>query len=293
MNIGEKISKARKDKGLTQAELGEKMHVTFQAVSKWERGESAPDFETICNLSEVLDVPITYFGGKKEEPKQEETAATQIASVQSATASSASAQPVVVQTVPVENRPVLAVCEKCNKPIYDGNDIVRRHSGHTQHIKCAECDRKEREAKKAAAVKNGKTRRIHSFIWPTLLMTAGIIASACNLTGTPLIYGIIGSVMLFALSACLILYNNIVADIVVSIIEWSAVKFPSIIFSFDLDGFAFLIAMKILFFVLSVAITLACVLFSIFVGGVVSVFVYPFAIHKNFASPERGEYSVL
>ena len=256
--------------------------------AKWERGESAPDFETICNLSEVLDVPITYFGGKKEEPKQEETAATQAEQKQSA-----AEQPVIAQAMPVENRPVLAVCEKCNKPIYDGNDIVRRNSGHTQHIKCAECDRKEREAKKAAAVKNGKTRRIHSFIWPTLLMAAGIIASACNLTGTSLIYGIIGSVMLFALSACLILYNNIVADIVVSIIEWSAVKFPSIIFSFDLDGFAFLIAMKILFFVLSVAITLACVLFSIFVGGVVSVFVYPFAIHKNFASPEKGEYSVL
>ena len=283
MNIGEKISKARKDKGLTQAELGEKMHVTFQAVSKWERGESAPDFETICELSEVLDVPITYFGGKKEEPKQEETAATR----------SSAAQPVPAQTAPVENRPVLAVCEKCNKPIYDGNDIVRYRRRRTQHIKCAECDRKEHEAEKAAAIKNGKTRRIHSFIWPTLLMITGIILSAVYLTETQLIFGIIGSVMLFPLSACLILYNNAVAEIVFTIIEWSAVKFPGIIFSFDLDGLAFLIAVKILFFVIGIALTLACIALSIVIGGVVSVFVYPFAIRKNFVSPEKGEYSVF
>ena len=288
MNIGEKISKARKDKGLTQAELGEKMHVTFQAVSKWERGESAPDFETICELSEVLDVPITYFGGKKEEPKQEETAATLAAPAQPDPA-----QPVSVQPAPAETRPVLAVCEKCNKPIYDGNEIVRYNRRHTQHIKCAECDRKEREEKKAAAIKNGKTRRVHSFIWPTLLMIAGIIVSAINLTGTPLIIGIVGSVMLFPLSACLILYNNAVAEIVFTIIEWSAVKFPGIIFSFDLDGVAFLIAVKILFFIIGLMITLACIALSIVIGGVVSVFVYPFALRKNFVSPEKGEYSVF
>lgn len=276
MNIGEKISKARKDKGLTQAELGEKMHVTFQAVSKWERGESVPDFETICELSEVLDVPITYFGGKKEEPKQEETAATQPAGV-----------------APTEVRPVLAVCEKCNKPIYDGNDIVRYNKRHTQHIKCAECDGKEREAEKAAATKNGKTRRIHSFIWPTLLMITGLIISIRTLSGTPLIFGIIGSVMLFPLSACLILYNNAVAEIVYTIIEWSAVKFPGIIFGFDLDGVAFLIAVKILFFIIGLVITLICIALSIVIGGIVSVFVYPFAICKNFASPEKGEYSVF
>lgn len=40
MNIGEKIVKARKEKGMTQAELGSELHVTFQAVSKWERGVS-------------------------------------------------------------------------------------------------------------------------------------------------------------------------------------------------------------------------------------------------------------
>ena len=74
MNIGEKIVKARKEKGMTQAELGSELHVTFQAVSKWERGESSPDFETICNMANILEVPVSYFENsdeKEDEAKDE------------------------------------------------------------------------------------------------------------------------------------------------------------------------------------------------------------------------------
>ena len=38
--IGEFIANKRKEKGLTQQELGDKLYVTDKAVSKWERGES-------------------------------------------------------------------------------------------------------------------------------------------------------------------------------------------------------------------------------------------------------------
>lgn len=273
VNIGEKIAKARKDKGWTQAELGDKIHVTFQAVSKWERGESSPDFETICELSEVLNVPITYFGGKPVETEKKEVAAAQTTRVVS------------------EYKPVLAVCEKCNKPIYDGDKIVRYHVGHTQHIKCSDCNKKEIDEKRAAAVENGKKRRIHSFIWTSLVSIAGIILSACLLSGTAMIAGIVCSIVAFPLLACLILYNNCVATVVAEIVVWSAVKFPGIIFSFSIDGFIFLITMKILFFLIGALLTVACTVLSAIVGGFVSIFVYPFAIRKNFTNPEIGEYS--
>ena len=41
--IGNFIQNARKQEGLTQAELGERLSVTSQSVSNWERGESLPD----------------------------------------------------------------------------------------------------------------------------------------------------------------------------------------------------------------------------------------------------------
>ena len=41
--VGAKISTLRKSKQLTQNELGERLNISFQAVSKWERGETLPD----------------------------------------------------------------------------------------------------------------------------------------------------------------------------------------------------------------------------------------------------------
>lgn len=278
MDIGEKISTARKSKGMTQADLGNKMCVTFQAVSKWERGESVPDFETICKLSEALDVPITYFGGKTEDPVKKETAVANAEKVE--------------EKAP-EYKPVLAVCEKCNKPIYDGNKIVRYSKGRTQHIKCADCARREKDEQRARATKNGLKRRKHSFIWPSIITVLGIIISLTALSGTGTIIGLVVSVLLFPFSACLILYNNVVGDVVLEVLTWSVVKFPGIIFGLDIDGVVFLIAMKVLFFILGLVLTVLCAVLAIAVGGVVSLFVYPYAIRKNFQHPEKGEYSDL
>ena len=56
---GRFISELRKEKGLTQAELAEKLNVTDKAVSKWETGRSAPDVSLLIPLSENLGVTVT------------------------------------------------------------------------------------------------------------------------------------------------------------------------------------------------------------------------------------------
>lgn len=61
MNYGEKISYLRKSKGMTQEELGRVLSVTYQAVSKWERGESLPDFSTMSQIAKYFGVPLEYF----------------------------------------------------------------------------------------------------------------------------------------------------------------------------------------------------------------------------------------
>ena len=57
-SIGEKIASLRKEKGMTQSELAEKMNVTDKAVSKWERDLSCPDINTISKLADVLDISV-------------------------------------------------------------------------------------------------------------------------------------------------------------------------------------------------------------------------------------------
>lgn len=59
--IGCHIANLRKSKGLTQNELGERLGVSFQAVSKWERGESLPDVSLLVSLANILETSVDYI----------------------------------------------------------------------------------------------------------------------------------------------------------------------------------------------------------------------------------------
>lgn len=70
-NIGEIIRKHRKLKNLTQEELGNKLFVSKQAVSKWENGRTLPDIETTQKLMEILGIePNEVLGGTVQEVKK-------------------------------------------------------------------------------------------------------------------------------------------------------------------------------------------------------------------------------
>lgn len=58
MSIGKNIAKFRKIKGLTQAELGELLDVSNQAVSKWESEMTMPDIMLLPDLASVLGVSM-------------------------------------------------------------------------------------------------------------------------------------------------------------------------------------------------------------------------------------------
>lgn len=55
-SIGEIIRKARKEKGITQAKLAQKLSVTPQAVSKWEQNRNLPDVTLLQEIAEILSV---------------------------------------------------------------------------------------------------------------------------------------------------------------------------------------------------------------------------------------------
>ena len=52
------VAACRKEKGMTQAELAEKLHVTDKAVSRWERGVGFPDIATLEPLAAALEVSV-------------------------------------------------------------------------------------------------------------------------------------------------------------------------------------------------------------------------------------------
>lgn len=52
------LAQRRREKGMTQAALAEKLHVTDKAVSRWERGVGFPDISTLEPLAGALDVSV-------------------------------------------------------------------------------------------------------------------------------------------------------------------------------------------------------------------------------------------
>jgi transcriptional regulator with XRE-family HTH domain len=61
MTFGEKLKSARKNVGLTQEQLAEKLMVSRQAITKWESDKGMPDIENLKQLSKLLNVSIDYL----------------------------------------------------------------------------------------------------------------------------------------------------------------------------------------------------------------------------------------
>ena len=66
--IGRRIAEARRTAGLTQPDLAEKMGISFQAVSNWERGESMPDIAKLPELAAILGMSIDALLGVAPMP---------------------------------------------------------------------------------------------------------------------------------------------------------------------------------------------------------------------------------
>lgn len=67
--LGVTISERRRIMGLTQTDLANKMEVTEQAVSKWERDQSCPDVSTFAKLAETLGLSSDELLSIKENKK--------------------------------------------------------------------------------------------------------------------------------------------------------------------------------------------------------------------------------
>ena len=69
--VGANIARLRRERGMTQAELAERINYSDKAVSKWERAESLPDVLTLLSLAEQLDTDLNTLVGMSADPKTE------------------------------------------------------------------------------------------------------------------------------------------------------------------------------------------------------------------------------
>ena len=280
--ISKNIKALRMQKGLTQKELADLLHVTSQAVSRWEKGDVEPSIDTISEMASIFEVTTDeIIGGPDKKPKPE--VVTEVK------------EKVVVE----QGKPVLTICENCKRPIYESEEIVTqtRHHGRspsTTHYICTDCDKKIKEKQKQDAIDYGVSQRNKSFIWGSIIaiivLLSGIIyAVTQGADGGIIALVIILPILTYTFASCMFLKNNFIGDAFISIASWGFVKFPGLIFSFDLGGFAWLIGMKILFWILGFALGLAAVLLALVICMPLSAIAYPFALMKSYSNPELTE----
>ncbi|MCH5161648.1 MAG: helix-turn-helix transcriptional regulator [Clostridiales bacterium] len=272
MEFGEKIAALRKERGMTQAELGTELNVTFQAVSKWERGESLPDFATMSRLAKLFGVPLTYFeeGGEIADSDAPEE-------------------------VPQEKEPqekMIGVCTTCGMVVYDGQQ------GRTSpSLVCRSCCEKERQAAvakikeqekqqaeakrhaefaKQASIAEMRGKRNKGFIIGGIIAAVVLIISIVSAVtdtepGLVIGGGILFTVFTFTFVTQLV-WGGVVRDVCLT--GGAIVGMPGVIFTLDLDGMIFLIVVKILFAVLKMLIFIVTTLFFVVVALVISLFTF-------------------
>ena len=279
MNNGEKIASLRKAKGMTQAELGTELNVTFQAVSKWERGESYPDFDTMSRLAKLFGVPLSYF----ENDEDGETAAT----------AESAQEPAPVPAPKV----MLGVCKECGKTVYEGEEATTEPA-----LVCKKCvERKKVEAKRAAeeedkrrkAAEQAKLDETHKIrnrglIWSGaiigVIILLGVVGLVKDPTNVGYTLGGMAIVLVFGYPfVAQLFWDGVIADI--TFFGGKVVGMPGVIFDLDLDGIIFLIVVKILFAIIKFLIWLVTVIAAAVVAMIISPFTFPFALRKL----NRGE----
>lgn len=67
MNIGEKIITLRKQKNLSQTDLGKAAGVSREIIGRYERGEVMPSIEVAAKIADTLDVSLDYLAGNSQK----------------------------------------------------------------------------------------------------------------------------------------------------------------------------------------------------------------------------------
>ena len=277
--IGAKIFVLRKNKGITQADLGMHLNISYQAVSKWERDESIPDFETLSRIAQYFNVPITYF--EKGYKESEENKATIAAAIEMAQKS--------------DGKKMLGVCKDCGKVVYEGEEgqtsptlsckicVERKKRLEKEQLeenkrRLAELERKKEELARIERYKNIDSRNkglIRGCIWSILLLII-LIFSTCGEWKNfgVAIVSIITSIIISAFAFTFISQLYWDGAVVSCCTAGALIGTPGVIFSFDLDGFLFLIGIKLLFALLRLGIFLLTSAVCIFVAILISPFTF-------------------
>ena len=283
--IGQNIKRLRLENHMTQKELADRLFVTAQAVSRWENSDVEPSLKTVAELAKIFGVSTdeilgvaeekeAFFSAEAEfEKKQEEKTEEQ----------DTSSEEKYYEAPPQ----ILALCEKCNNPIYNVSDIVRYQEERTgvRSIRCKSCDQKikkaaaERAKRELEETNQKKRKKARSALVKNIVLGVFFILLAIYYLASRGFeeFGLffLGEIMLFSFFGCIFFRNSFFGHMLYSIFSWH---------DFSEADFGILNLFILIFDLIVLGIS-AVVAF--FVGLWVAPFLYPFAIVWNIRQPEK------
>lgn len=311
MTYGEKIAQLRKNANLTQAELGEKLGVTAQAVSKWERDMAEPDLGTFSKLASILGISVEEFLDTTHEvqsnPASASNMAAEIAPIVAETVvagmreniASSVREEVAEQTTAVSEavkevqESILGHCTVC------GITVKENNKGQVKpKVLCVNCYKKQEAERKQAEQEAERTKRSQQaaleskrnkcLFWGIvagLLVLGGAIIAAIKLdwsigarvglafAGLWAAYAVLGVI-------CEVFLSD---SAVANVMEWCltrSISWPGVIFSLDFGGIIFLIAVKILFAVIGFIVGVALFFVGLSISMIIATFTFPFTMRR-------------
>ena len=296
MTLGQKIKKLRTEKGLTQKDLADDIHVTFQTVSKWENDENEPDVSTIRELAKLFGCTLDYLLSEEEDIK------TNIKENNEDEKIAENNAPIEATKTIVIHQKEMHVCEKCKKDIPEDDlmmeDICVDRGGRGRaatyrkafyHKKCFEQVEKERAAaaRKQMAIEGSRNKKV-IFGWSiaggivAIAIALGVLFGAYPDLLLP-IYNVLISIgagiVIFMMLYC-ILDGSYIGEVFSTVASWT-VKWPGLIFSWSIDGFIWAITMKILFAILSVLLAITMLVLAIGLSSALSIVSFPFLLARD------------
>lgn len=301
MNVGKNISYLRTKEKMTQKDLAGILHLTPQAVSRYENGQVEPGLDILRSLSETFHVNIDDLVSKDLTSASEPPSPSEPIEVPETTSQKDI-------SAALESK-IYDHCENCGQPFDEDNPEFTDIDGTGEHHYCEECyrlalspDGAEEFAKRKSGVPDERLTKkksaIHNpvaFGWA--IATCVVTMAITILTGVFLYKdsdvktmwiliasSIVVGYLFFSLVYCLI-EPTYIQDVFLEILQIGFVKFPGIIFSFDLDGIAFLVIMKVLFWILGALFALFALSLAVAIGGFLAMFSFPFYAATRHGKP--------
>lgn len=253
-SYGKVIARLRKEKGMTQSELAEKLYLSPQAVSKWENDLSEPDLKTLEKLSEIFDKPVDVFFGKES--------------------SSTLKDKEVVETDLSVNGFKCTVCEETmdERFIFQKYPKIVCEICHNKKVKEIKLEFNRKKIKKTY-IKYG----VIAVIVTILIMVIGIVG------GAKVLEAILGSLLIGVVTFSLLVDFEHVGP-AYSVFEFfnRGISLPGVIFSLSIDGIIFLIVVKVIFGLITIILSALLFIVGISVSGLVSLFSFIPIMISNF-----------